>query len=63
MVDKPWGPIYGNLSSDSSHDTYKTYRTKGLLFGEQRCTMADKVCLSKCLNKFWMCVMMVGGTV
>ena len=36
----------GNLSSDSFQDTYETCRTKGLLFGEQRRTMAKFACLN-----------------
>ena len=36
----------GNLSSDSFQDTYETCRTKGLLFGEQRSTMAKFACLN-----------------
>ena len=32
---------------DSSQETYETLRTKSLLFGEQRSTIAGKVCLSE----------------
>ena len=36
----------GKLSTDRSQYTYEISRSKGLLFGEQRSTMAGKVCLS-----------------
>ena len=48
----------GKLPANRFQDTYETCRTKGVLFGEQRSTMAGKVA---CVNMCWMCVMMVGG--
>ena len=50
MLDRPWGPMYGNLSSDKSQRTNETCRTKILLFGEQRSTNAGKDCLSECVD-------------
>ena len=48
-LDRTWGLRCGNLSSDWSQDTYETCRTKGLLLGEQRSTIAGNFA---CLNMF-----------
>ena len=47
MLGRPWGPMSGNLYSDRSQNTYKTCRTQGFLYGEQRSTMAGNACLSE----------------
>ena len=47
MLDRPWEPMSGNLSSDRSQYTIETFITEGPFFGEQRSGMAGKVCLSE----------------
>ena len=39
----------GRCQGDMPQCTYESCVTKGLLFGEQRSTMAGKVCLSECM--------------
>ena len=49
MLDRPWGSLSGNLSSD----IYEICGTKGLLFVEQRSTMASKIWLLVCVGCVW----------
>ena len=47
MLNRPWGPMSGNMSSDRSQDIHKSYRIRGLLFGKQRSTITGKIFLSE----------------
>ena len=60
MLDRPWGPVSENLSSDRSQDTLKLVEQKAFgLVNKEVQWQAKLACQEACR----MCVIMVGGTV